>query len=104
MGGGAPHSGGAAVPPRAQWQAEAKAAASAQSADPAALKAQACGSKRVCSSSALGLRRQCKPYRGVSWDADLPDIRKAGGGSMARGKYLATAMRHRFFLVAPGTV
>lgn len=62
---------------------------------------EACGSKRVCSSSALGLRRQCKPYRGVNWDAELPEIRKAGGG-MAKGRYLATAMAHRFFLVAPG--
>ena len=37
----------------------------------------------------------------MNWDAELPEIRRTGGG-MARGRYLATAMRHRFFLVAPG--
>ena len=30
LGGGAPHSGGAAVPPRAQWEAESRAPASAK--------------------------------------------------------------------------
>ena len=60
-----------------------------------------CGSRRQCSTSDSGLRRQCRAYRKVDWEEELPDIRKTAV-ALPRLEYLRTAMGHRFFLIAPG--
>ena len=60
-----------------------------------------CGSRRQCSTSESGLRRQCRAYRKVVWAEELPDIRTTAT-ALPRPEYLRTAMQHRFFLIAPG--
>ena len=60
-----------------------------------------CGTTRACKSGVAAMQRECKFYKKVDWEDELPDV-AATNRALNRSAYLHAAMSHRFCLVAPG--
>jgi hypothetical protein len=60
-----------------------------------------CRTSRTCKGSPVAARRDCRAYRDVDWDAELPDVPRTNR-QLERQAYLKAAMSHRFCIVAPG--
>lgn len=60
-----------------------------------------CGTTRACKSGAAAMQRECKFYKKVPWDDELPDVARTNR-ALNRSAYLRAAMNHRYCVVAPG--
>ena len=60
-----------------------------------------CGTTRTCKSSVQAMQRECRFYKKVPWDDELPDV-PATNRALPKESYFKAAMGHRFCVIAPG--